>query len=162
MHAALASQTKLERLPKKLRVFQHTSAFHTKAQLEFRPEPQRWEDYFSFAFVRNPWDRMISGCLFLGLDLEKALTTHAAHWMFRPHTYYVHDADGKQMVNFIGRFENLAQDWATVCGTIGIDAELPHLNQHKEPGYREYYTDRTRDIVAERYREDIETFGYEF
>jgi hypothetical protein len=45
---------------------------------------------------------------------------------------------------------------------IGIDAQLPHLNASKRAGYRDYFDDETRAIVADWFREDIDLFGYRF
>ena len=38
----------------------------------------------------------------------------------------------------------------------------PHRNRSGHKDYRTYYTDETRDLVAEAFRGDIETFGYTF
>ena len=76
---------------------------------------------------------------------------------------YVSDADGNVIVDYIGKFENLAEDTAKVFKQLGIEgASLPHKNISNHENYRSYYTDDTRDIVAERYARDIEYFGYEF
>ena len=71
-------------------------------------------------------------------------------------------------VNFVGRYENLENDFKVVVKELGLgkDIALPHLNSrnHRRKGrhYTEFYTKETRDLVAEIYAEDINMFGYEF
>ena len=153
---------------------------------------ENWKDYFKFAIVRNPWDRLLS-CWknkieiqakkpwreserayhykVLGLDLLKDITfaefiRHLnddkllyadKHWA------PLHSLIDLDSIDFIGRLENLQEDFYIICDKIGIPRQqLPHHNKTKHKHYTEYYDDETRQIVAERHAKDIEYFGYEF
>ena len=137
-------------------------------------------NYFSFAFVRNPWDRMVSVfchkdpnlamCLAAaGIDLQSLsfdqfLGTARAfdHVHLVPQAKFIYDDRGACLVDFLGRFEHLERDFAAVRQHLRIDAELSWHNRSTHGDYRQYYDERRRRVVAELYREDIEAFGYEF
>ncbi len=66
-------------------------------------------------------------------------------------------------VDYIMRFENLADDFRTVCGTLGISpATLPQYNRSNRKHYSKYYDDELRELVHTRFAEEIERFGYAF
>jgi hypothetical protein len=131
---------------------------------------------FKFAFVRNPWDRMVSQYNYRCQntahsrhetikalpDFEAYLRWEISHRGHDNQTRYVTDRRGNLIVDFVGRFENLEADFATVCSRLSLPAALPHVNTSKHRDYREYYTPATRDLVAQHFRRDIEMFGYQF
>jgi|TARA_Y100000289_G_scaffold39201_1_gene38627 hypothetical protein len=127
------------------------------------------DDYFSFSFVRNPWSRHLSDFYFYGgrkkCDFKNFLLSppedDLSHAM--PQFDFVYSPDGELLVDFIGRFENLQEDFNIVCDKIGIPPKkLPHKNTTKHKHYTEYYDEETKQIIAERYAKDIEYFGYKF
>jgi hypothetical protein len=131
------------------------------------------ENYFKFAFVRNPWCRLVS-------RFEWQRRNHGVFELngieYGTFTDYIHNIDNdnfKEFVHsqyeftkgcdFIGRFENFQEDFNVVCDKIGIPhKKLPHTNKTKHKHFTEYYDDETKQIVAEKYAKDIEHFGYEF
>jgi hypothetical protein len=137
--------------------------------------PDVYASLFKFAFVRNPWDRLVSRYAYL-LHNEK----HPRHefvqkmkgfddyvaWEIRrgkffQHTY-VTGSDGKLIVDFIGHYEKLREDFATVCSRLGVSADLPRANASSHRDYRTYYSDATRELVGNYFKHDIELFGYDF
>jgi len=70
---------------------------------------------------------------------------------------------GEQIVDYIGRFENLQSDFDEICEKLDIPGStLPHINSTKrQKDWRSYYTDDTFLKVAEFYIDDIVRFGYE-
>jgi hypothetical protein len=75
---------------------------------------------------------------------------------------FVTDADGELLVDFVGRFESLREDFGHVCRTLGLNLRLPHANKSAHRDYRTCYNDRTAELVGTHFRQDVERFGYTF
>ncbi|MGR3318949.1 MAG: sulfotransferase family 2 domain-containing protein [Candidatus Anammoxibacter sp.] len=171
-------------------------------------ELKDWEKYFKFAFVRNPWDRLVSWYSMIkgaeDISWLKALVNERKKkhykqirynkiWRyvldnsssfeefivkctdpneinkcaFNPFIYnqldYVTDKDGKLIVDFIGKFESYENDLHLIFGKIGVKLQfVPHENLSLRLPYSTYYTLETEMIVRERFKKDIEFFGYLF
>jgi hypothetical protein len=66
-------------------------------------------------------------------------------------------------VDYIMRFENLAEDFRAVCAAIGISAPtLPQYNRSNREHYSKYYDNELRELVRTRFAAEIERFNYEF
>lgn len=79
--------------------------------------------------------------------------------------HFVSQSFGKGilLVDFFGKFENLDEDFKYICKKTGMkDTKLPHLRKSDHKNYREYYTDETREMIRQKYKEDIKTFEYNF
>lgn len=136
----------------------------------------RFDSLFTFAFVRNPWDWQVS--LYQYMLNERDHRQHETvkqlgsfdryiEWRVREdrktQSAFVTDDDGDMLVDFIGRYETVHEDFAEVCRTVRVDASLPHLNASRTSrDYRGWYTPRTRDLVGDCFAEDVERFGYDF
>lgn len=143
--------------------------------------PSVYAGLCKFAFVRNPWDRLVSRHAYLLRKTEHSRSREVnrlggfeayLRWELgrtgkkggmRHQADYVLDPDGRLIVDFVGYFERLEEDFAEVCRRIGIPAALPPPKSHApRKDYRSFYNDETRDLVAKAYAADIDLFGYTF
>ena len=137
--------------------------------------------YFTFTFVRNPWERFLSEYFYIKKhngcgceDFDKSFPTFKHFVMNKginccwyshdfPQIDFVLNVNHGKLTNFVGRCEDMQYDFNYICGKVGLsNLKLPHRLATKHTHYSEYYDDETKQIVAEKYAKDIEYFGYEF
>jgi hypothetical protein len=138
---------------------------------------EQFNNYFKFGFVRNPWDRVVS--LYErkeALELRNKMSFEEfVDWIqyssatcvhSSPHRYQLDwfvDPNGTVLADFIGRFERLEEDWKIVARKLGVSEGLPHSRPNpRKRHYTEYYNGKTRAMIAEKFKVDIEHFGYQF
>jgi hypothetical protein len=129
-------------------------------------------NYFKFAFVRNPWDRVVSmyNYRLRNREIPPDLPfpefifnrTDYPFGMHREQVKLIEDSHGKIAMDFIGRFENLEKDWAIIQDRLKISCGLPHLKATVHRPYQTYYHRELVDEIARMYPRDIQLFGYEF
>jgi hypothetical protein len=143
-------------------------------QLRGHLPPDTWNDYFKFAFVRNPFDRFVSICFFLNRQhpgfeknarsfMKRALNAprFRRRILVRPQTELLTDDDGELAVDFVGRYEALQPSYDSIMKKVGLaTTDLEWKNKSTHAGYDVYYDDELREQVAEFYRDDLRMFGY--
>lgn len=135
---------------------------------------------YKFAFVRNPWAQIFSA-----YNYVKAKPNHPRHsdytsrfknfeqfveWIAekpkerdKPQTHFLNDENGRSIVDFVGKFERLDEDFQYVMTQLNLGGiKLKHKNKSPKMDYRKMYTDVLVDKVAEIRKSDIEAFGYSF
>ena len=76
---------------------------------------------------------------------------------------YFKDINGNIIMDYIGRFENIKDDFDKICNLLNINnLELPHINKFQHDDYRSYYTTKDIDKVTSLYSEDLKYFNYKF
>lgn len=145
-----------------------------------------YDSYFKFAIVRNPWDRVVSAYHYyqsdkitdankiwaqqsgiLELDFENfirdALENAMDYHHFKTQCSFIMDNNGKSMVDYVGRFEDLEEAAREVFSQIKINTQLEHFNKsQRKKDYRSYYNETTKSIIGRLYEEDIAAFSYSF
>lgn len=128
------------------------------------------DHYFIFGAARNPWDRMVS-MYYHALKHDDYDDTFIEYIKKRGHYYgggqlplkYHLDNDN---VDYIIQFNNLEEDVGYVMNKLNIhNYELPHHDHNTnrpKKSYRDFYSEETKNHIAEQFSWDIETFGYEF
>tara|TARA_B110000495_G_C22916888_1_gene535616 strand:+ start:115 stop:759 length:645 start_codon:yes stop_codon:yes gene_type:complete len=146
----------------------------------FKQDVDIFSNYFTFAFVRNPWDRIVSNWRWRQKVMGKRFRKTYPDF----NTYVNESVDPRNKVgsmiefsyrspgghdqnitvDFVGKYESLQKDFNTICRKIGMKPQqLPHHNNTiKTKHYTEYYNKQTRDLVAKIHAYDIEKYNYTF
>ena len=155
---------------------QHLHADQIRAEVGV----DRFQRFFKFAFVRNPFDRAVSQYVYMAQrpDLRRflgmregasfsrylELIPRVKHVQWEPQrSFLVDPVTGDVLVDFIGRFERFASDARSVFQRLGVAADsVPHVNRSDRKPYREYYAGDDRAKVEAMYGSDLEFLGYNF
>ena len=154
--------------------------------------PQKYKDYYKFAFIRNPWDRLVSGWrqkVFVPAWSHKKTVRKTILGI--PPSDYIQMQKFENFISFcstidikncdshfrlqcalidlnevdhIGKFENFDVDVKEIFKFLDLPInQVPHKNKSKRrPSYKSYYTEETMQQVAKIYQKDIQVFGYTF
>lgn len=163
----------------------HVKNFHkhsTAAEVRKEVGEEVWNSYFKFAFVRNPWDAVVS--LYHWWLREDNMVKYASVRFDRIRGYpnfidfvnsekdfipldkqkkWVTDKNGEMIVDFIGSYENLQNDLNFIFNKLGFsNLNLKRLNKSSHLHYSEYYDLSAKKRIEKFFEEDIKLFGYTF
>lgn len=149
---------------------------------------KRFDSFFKFTIVRNPWDRLVSAFFFLKnggmnrfdkdfadkhLYLYNDFEAFVHEWVnkenirkyihFLPQGYFLCIGNSEPLVDFIGYYENIEEDYKKIASRIGSKKRLDKLNFRKnKKKYSSYYSSEMLKIVGDVYQKDVDMFGYDF
>lgn len=151
--------------------------------------PRKFNKYFKFAFVRNPWTRLYSAYRYLRsggnqvedlkishqineyANLEEFIINGLGEGFFRnnpifiPQSFFVIGLSGEVVVDFIGKYENLNEDFRVAAEKIGVKPALPKTNVSKQVNNKNelfLISPESKKIIYELYKQDIKYFQYDF
>lgn len=157
---------------------EHLTAVEMRARY-----PDAWTDIFTFSFVRNPWDKVVSHYHYRVKTNQTELQINPIpfrEWviksyseqdpffydnvrMFMPQVNWLRDDTGAIIVDYIGKFETIDHDFSIICNKLNISTQpLPHINGSDHLHYSHYYDEDTKAIIGEWFKDDIAQFNYSF
>jgi hypothetical protein len=136
--------------------------------------PQKWDSYYKFSFIRNPYDKIVSAWYHVNrynipfsnfLNLKDICNDVEYMHTFMPQVRNIINEKGKISINFIGHFENLEDDFQIILKNIGVKAIIhdveKKMNKRGHNPFYEYYDQETLDKVNILLKEDFEKLDYE-
>ena len=141
----------------------------------------KYDDYFKFAFVRNPWSRMASLTFSRfnrdrpDIEVTKAVFQNKLRNLLvrenegirfnlatKPQTHWLFNKDGELKVDHVARFENYAEECKYLMRRLNLTFNIKDVNKSysSHVDYRDYYNDELIEMVAKKHKSDIELFGY--
>ncbi|WP_196137745.1 sulfotransferase family 2 domain-containing protein [Aliikangiella sp. G2MR2-5] len=160
------------------------NTFHFTADTyNFLPR-EDFNEYFKFAFVRNPYERILSTYKYSFKQFKEHPKTSVAfvtrfksfenfvlewvnrkniskHYFFYTQERYISDQTGKLLVDYIGKFETVDEDFKFVARKLNIDKELMHTNKSPKRKEETVYTEDMANKVFNVYKNDFMLFGYD-
>lgn len=164
----------------------HESAFfsffssHTTA-LNVSEKSKNYDAYFSFAISRNPYSWLVSvyhytlnrfknnenyfSDLFPYIKQSKnfrefAIIIAKNQTVKSFQKRFVVDENGKQIVEYIGKFEDLENEIEKIKRKVNVHKSLVHKNKSDHESFENYYDDELKDIIYEAFIDDFLFFNY--
>lgn len=135
-----------------------------------------WDEYFKFAFVRNPFARTWSGFRYVQrikamngifVDMSFSEFLNSDHFLKKPIlpiSSQVRFLKPVNEVDYIGRTETLADDMVQIASIIErrpvAESTLSRLNASAKPDAWMQMSDDDRAIIREVLAQDFARFGY--
>jgi hypothetical protein len=97
---------------------------------------------------------------FIENDLAANFADHSFH--YNSLDYFI-NKNGESVVNRIFRFDNLHQEIQTITNDLDLQlTEIPVANTTTKKDYRDYYTQKSKFLIAQKCKKDIDYFSYTF
>jgi hypothetical protein len=127
--------------------------------------PLIFKQYYTFAFVRNPFSWQVSLYHYMKQnkdhyqhELIENMTDFEEYIEWRVsedkhlQSEFITDEKGNIIVDYVGKVENIEDDFNNICENIGLQANLPHKNASSHKHYEHYYNDKTRRLILKSFK----------
>jgi hypothetical protein len=129
-----------------------------------------FDDYYTFAIERNPWDAVVSLYFWKYKDRDELpdFETYVQEiWIEQlANNRRLYRIRGKMALDRVLRYERLDAELQEVWERLDLPGtpDLPRAKGNARPAghYRELYTPASKARVADVFADTIEAFGYEF
>lgn len=159
---------------------------HAKASDFKKHFGDKWDNIYKFAFVRNPWDWLVSYYHYAmqSQDISKSPDKDTKIWLnnmkqantfdefiyrdsLLPYPQYLWVTDyydpNSIIVDYVGKIETLNEDFDIIKEQANLKLpKLPVTNKSSHNHYSSYYTKSMIKRVEDRYSLDISMFNYKF
>lgn len=177
-HALTPSSSRLNKLASDMGLVRDWRKAHYRKHANLRKAQSlipasTFDAMFKFAFVRNPWERLVSWYQYVQKTPPhddcrpgEAFGDFALRFLEKPRRsqwWMIENRSGDMGLDFVGRFENLEADISHVFHSIGLEPKaLPHHNRMATTDYRSHYDADLAGAVQTTWAREINAFGYRF
>ncbi len=136
---------------------------------------KKHHDYYIFGFTRNPWERIFSWYALIHQQDQRTFAEEKERFEefvasdFTDASFHFNALDyfatkEVELINkHLFRYENLENEIKRLADRLGFKLnKIPTLNNTRARNYREYYTEKSRQLIANKCEKDIRYFNYEF
>ena len=151
-------------------VTQHMTALDAKE----RGVRQFLNANYTFAFVRNPWDRFVSETFWIqqkenfeNFTFDEALASYEyqLEGKFKPHCSpmwrHLYDDDMNLLVDDVFKLEEIEKAEESLSERFGISVKFGKHNTTERTHYSDYITPELKEKLYPLIQKDLELFGYD-
>lgn len=134
------------------------------------------KNFFKFAVVRNPWDRIFSAVFFLKnqnyidekINFLDSVEKIFDEKIFSNHNYGINQIDyisvkNKILIDKIIMFDKINYEYDYIINKFDIKEKLNHKNKNNlTKNYKDYYCEKTKKMVYLSFKKDIDFFNFKF